>query len=43
MKEKPFEYITNCIFTNGEDIQKMDDNSIEITYKTMSKYCNLKE
>jgi len=43
MKEKTFEYITNCIFTNGEDIQKMDDNSIEITYKTMSKYCNLKE
>jgi len=43
MKEKTFEYITNCIYTDGEDIQKMDDNSIEITYRTMAKYCNLKE
>jgi hypothetical protein len=36
---KEYHYNTNCVNSNGRDIQRMTDNSVAVTYDTFLKHC----
>jgi hypothetical protein len=40
---KPFVFITDCVSAKGSDIQDMVDRAREITYRTISTYCELSD
>ena len=40
---KPFQYLTSCVNSTANDINKMVDNAIDITYDTFAKYVDVRE
>ena len=38
---KPYTFETSCVAAQGADIDKMREGAMEVTYRTMLKYCDL--